>query len=94
MLYICTALYIIHNIYRKGKREGKKRKNYLHGLFLFLGARKYVNMVLLKDFSIEGAVVPGLLLCLSKTSDCCNCCNYSCVSVRRDAVLRTGKASL
>ena len=46
-----------------------------------------------KDFSIEGAVVPGLLLCLSKTYDCCNCCSYCCSSVYRVAVLCTGKAS-
>ena len=42
MLYICTALYIIHNIYRKGK----KTNNYIHicmGYFCFFGQEsKYV----------------------------------------------------
>ena len=68
--------------------------NQSNGLFMREDQIFKKDTVFTKDFSIEGAVVPGLLLCLSKTSDCCNCCNYSCVSVRRDAVLCTGKASL
>ena len=45
MLYICTALYIIHNIYRKGKREGKKEKElFAWAIFVSLGKKvcKYV----------------------------------------------------
>ena len=45
MLYICTALYIIHNIYRKGKK--RQITTYLYGLFLFYFLVKKVNMFLL-----------------------------------------------
>ena len=44
--------------------------------------------VLFKDFSIEGVFFLGFCCGSSKTYDCCNCCNYSCASVCRDAGIR------
>ena len=44
-------------------------------------------------YTMETKDFPAFLGGSSKTSDCCNCCSYSCSPVHRVTVLCTGKTS-